>query len=421
MLTEAGLDREARNSYSVNVLVSDGKASDGTASTSTDSTITVTITVEDVDEPPLIVGETSIEFAENGTGTVDTYSASDPEGAAVTWLLPAGRDGTAFALSASGVLTFNAPPDHETQDMYEVILRASSEGEEGMQTGTLDVTVTVTNVDEPADISFAASGGVTVTDNALSVDENYDDTLATFSASDPEMEAGLTYVWSVGGTDRLDFAVTGGGGVLSFAAIPDYELPADSGRNNVYDITVNALDSEGETGRLDVTVTITNENERPVVKRSSGTGPFSIVENSGTDVGSFEADGPGGRQGVTWSLETSGDHGRFEIDAANGALSFKEAPDYESSDLGLGPDKAYDHHRAGYRGGRREATDARADGRPRRDRHHHQRERAADGRAEQRHGPLQHRGEQRDGRGQLRGHGPGGAGRDVVARDQRRP
>ena len=341
LLTEAGLDREARNSYSVNVLVSDGKASDGTASTSTDSTITVTITVEDVDEPPLIVGETSIEFAENGTGTVDTYSASDPEGAAVTWLLPAGRDGTAFALSASGVLTFNAPPDHETQDMYEVILRASSEGEEGMQTGTLDVTVTVTNVDEPADISFAASGGVTVTDNALSVDENYDDTLATFSASDPEMEAGLTYVWSVGGTDRLDFAVTGGGGVLSFAAIPDYELPADSGRNNVYDITVNALDSEGETGRLDVTVTITNENERPVVKRSSGTGPFSIVENSGTDVGSFEADDPEGG-GVTWSLETSGDHGRFEIDAANGALSFKEAPDYESSDLGLGPDKAYD-------------------------------------------------------------------------------
>ena len=346
LLTEAGLDREARNSYPVNVSVSDGKASDGTASTSTDSTITVTITVEDVDEPPLIVGETSIEFAENGTGTVDTYSASDPEGAAVTWLLPAGGDGTAFALSASGVLTFNAPPDHETQDMYEVILRASSEGEKGMQTGTLDVTVTVTNVNEPADISFAASGGVTVTDNALSVDENYDGTLATFSASDPEMVAGLTYVWSVGGPDRLDFVISEFR-VLSFAVTPDYEIPADSGRNNVYDITVQATEQDdGEpltlelTGDLDVTVTITNENERPVVRRSSGTGPFSIVENSGTDVGRFVATDPEG-QGVTWSLETSGDHGRFEIDAANGALSFKEAPDYESSDLGLGPDKAY--------------------------------------------------------------------------------
>ena len=32
LLTEAGLDHEARNSYSVNVSVSDGKASDGTAS-----------------------------------------------------------------------------------------------------------------------------------------------------------------------------------------------------------------------------------------------------------------------------------------------------------------------------------------------------------------------------------------------------
>ena len=127
--------------------------------------------------------------------------------------------------------------------------------------------------------------------------------------------------------------------MLTFAAIPDYELPADSGTNNVYDITVNALDSDGETGRLAVTVTVTGENEPPEVKRSSGTGPFSIVENSGTDVGSFVATDPEG-QGVTWSLETSGDHGRFEIDA-NGALSFKEAPDYESSDLGLGPEKAY--------------------------------------------------------------------------------
>ena len=42
---------------------------------------------------------------------------------------------------------------------------------------------------------------------------------------------------------------------------------------------------------------------------------------------------------MTWSLATTGDHGRFEIDAANGALSFKELPDYESSDIGS--DKAY--------------------------------------------------------------------------------
>ena len=86
-----------------------------------------------------------------------------------------------------------------------------------------------------------------------------------------------------------------------------------------------------------MTVTIADVNEPPVVTRR-GTGPFSIVENSGTEVGSFDATDPE-EQGVTWSLETTGDHGRFEIDAANGALSFKAAPDYESSDIGR--DKAY--------------------------------------------------------------------------------
>ena len=124
-------------------------------------------------------------------------------------------------------------------------------------------------MNEPPDISFAASGGVTVTDNALSVDENYDGTLATFSASDPEREVGLTYEWSVVGTDRLDFAVTGGGGVLSFAAIPDYELPADSGGNNVYDITVNALDSGDETGSIAVTVTVGRVDEDEELKFSA--------------------------------------------------------------------------------------------------------------------------------------------------------
>ena len=36
-------------------------------------------------------------------------------------------------------------------------------------------------------------------------------------------------------------------------------------------------------------------NERPVVKRRSGMGAFSIVENSGTDVGRFVATDPEGQ------------------------------------------------------------------------------------------------------------------------------
>ena len=111
-----------------------------------------------------------------------------------------------------------------------------------------------------------------------------------------------------------------------------------------YEVTLNAYDGRF-TGRLDVTVTIANVNEQPMVTRSSGTGDFSIAENSGTTVGDFDATDPEGHA-VTWSLASGGDSRFFEIDAANGALSFKESefneneiPDYEST--GLGSDKAY--------------------------------------------------------------------------------
>ena len=86
---------------------------------------------------------------------------------------------------------------------------------------------------------------------------------------------------------------------------------------------------------IQVTIAVTNVNEPPVVTRRSGTGDFSIEENSGTAVGDFDATDPEG-SGVTWSLATSGDYRRFEIDETSGALSFDEngPPDFESADLG---------------------------------------------------------------------------------------
>ena len=207
-------------------------------------------------------------------------------------------------------------------------------------TGDLDVTVTITNVNERPVVARSSGTG------PFSIEENSGTDVGSFEATDPEGQ-GVTWSLETSG-DHGRFEIDAANGALSFKEAPDYESSdLGLGPDKAYTVTVQATEvDDGEpltlelTGDLDVTVTITNVNERPMVARSSGTGPFSIEENSGTDVGSFEATDPEG-QGVTWSLETSGDHGRFEIDAANGALSFKEAPDYESSDLGLGPDKAY--------------------------------------------------------------------------------
>ena len=79
MQTKAILDKETKDTYTVTVTATD--------SFGISSTITVTIKVDDVDEMPELVGEAPEEYAENGTGAVATFAATDPEGKSITWSL----------------------------------------------------------------------------------------------------------------------------------------------------------------------------------------------------------------------------------------------------------------------------------------------------------------------------------------------
>ena len=222
--------------------------------------------------------------------------------------------------------------DYETAPSHIVTVKALDSSN---ASDTVQVTIEVTDVNERPVVRRRSGMG------AFSIVENSGTDVGRFVATDPE---GRVVTWSLATTgDHGRFEIEANG-ALSFKELPDFERP-DLGSDKAYTVTVQATevdDADAQTreltGSLAVTVTITNVNEPPVVRRSSGTGPFSIVENSGTDVGAFDATDPEG-QGVTWSLATSGDHARFEIDEANGALSFKELPDFESSDLGS--DEAY--------------------------------------------------------------------------------
>ena len=83
------------------------------------ASINVTINVMGVDEVPDVTGDATKDYVENGTGSVATYRATDPEGRTIYWsLLPttgtpptdiAGtdvEDVDDFSISAQGVLTF---------------------------------------------------------------------------------------------------------------------------------------------------------------------------------------------------------------------------------------------------------------------------------------------------------------------------
>ena len=110
----------------------------------------VTITVEDVDETPVVSGPTSPEVAENGGRNVATYTATDPDQESIEWVLT-GRDSDAFTLSGGGLsrtLNFNAIPDYEEKNQYRVTIEAHEQGD-GTSVARLSVTVRVTNVDEP--------------------------------------------------------------------------------------------------------------------------------------------------------------------------------------------------------------------------------------------------------------------------------
>ena len=87
--------------------------------------------------------------------------------------------------------------------------------------------------------------------------------LATYSAIDPENPSAEITRWSTSGTDGGDFTVDENG-QLRFRNIPNYESPADSGGNNVYNFSVRASDGR-LYGYLDVTVTVTDVNEPPTI------------------------------------------------------------------------------------------------------------------------------------------------------------
>ena len=74
-------------------------------------------------------------------------------------------------------------------------------------------------------------------------------------------------------------------------ALPDYESPTDSGRDNVYEVTVAAKDDAFNSGTLDVVVTVTDQNEGPEI---SGQQSLSFTENQTTErvLATYTGQGP---------------------------------------------------------------------------------------------------------------------------------
>ena len=165
ILTKEKLDYEAKDTHTVTV-----KATDPWGLS---DTIEVTINVTDVDEAPVsglltLTGGSSHTHAENGVDTtLGIYNISGGRPGTRAWTLE-GADANYFMLDGSSntskTLKFKESPNYEmprgqamsdtNTNTYMVTVKASA----GDEVKMVEVTVTVTNVEEPGTVMLSSTG-----------------------------------------------------------------------------------------------------------------------------------------------------------------------------------------------------------------------------------------------------------------------
>ena len=233
-------------------------------------------TVSDTSKTPtatyaLTAGATSVNEGSNATFTLATTNV------AAGTVVPYTISGTVTSADVvGGAMIGNATVGADGQATIIVALAADN-----LTEGTETLTVT----------AGAASASVTVSDTSLninhapsitsaasaSVAENIATSTAiyTVAATDPDANTTLTYSIS-GGADASLFNINTATGAITFKASPNYEAPADSGANNVYDIIVQASDGALNATKA-VAITVTDVVETKLARDFNGDGKSDIL------------------------------------------------------------------------------------------------------------------------------------------------
>ncbi len=280
-------DFEVKNSYVIEVLANDGQNT---------SKQTVTIAITDVDEIlPVINSATTVNYEENGIGTVYNIEATDAN--AISYGLGTANDEHLFDLN-EGAVTFKSSPDFEVQDSYKIEVRAT----DGLNTAKQIVSISITNIDEVTPVFTSAT--------AISFAENGMGTAYTITATDANA---VTYSLGTGNDEALFNLV---GGVVTFKTSPDLETKSS------YTIEVNASDGLNTASQM-VAITITDVDE--ILPAFTSATAVNFEENgTGTAYTIVATDA----NAITYSLGTGNDEALFNL--VGGVVTFKTAPDLET-------------------------------------------------------------------------------------------
>ena len=251
---EVPVDVGGNNVYNLVVTVTSG-----TGSRVRTATQTIKITVTDVDEVP-------------STPSAPVLGSPSSTSLSVSWSAPGNTGPSIIDYDVGYGRNSNGPFTdwpHSDASRSAVIT--------GLNASTLYyVRVLARNAEgdsswsEPA--SFTTGSAVTNSDpvftssSSFSVNENVRN-VGTVVASDGDSPDSVTGYRVSGGVDSARFSITNGG-VLSFVSAPDYEVPVDSGGNNVYDLVVTVTSGTGSrvrTATQSISVTVNDVGEGPVI------------------------------------------------------------------------------------------------------------------------------------------------------------
>ena len=309
-------DADANNVYEVIVTVTD-------ASDSLTDTQTLLVTVDNVNEPPVISSAAARTVGE-GTTNVGPVVAVDPDDPTLDYAITGGADASLFSLNpTTGALlltvvpNFEAPADADADNQYEVEVTVSDA--EPLTDAQL-ITVTVSDTPEPPIItSFSGNqqASVTAAENQTAV--------ATLTAVDQDTNANLVYSIT-GGADAGALQVDATTGAVSFLAAPDFESPSDADTDGVYEVAITVTDtSDGLTDAQTLLITVADANDAPTITSSN---TFSVSEGTAS-VGTVTATDVDDTT-LTFSIIGGADASLLTIDPNTGALALTIPPNFES-------------------------------------------------------------------------------------------
>lgn len=263
------------------------------------------VSVQDVDDtPPAFTTSTATDFAENGTGVAYTAGADEE----VIFALGNTKDESLFALANESEISFLSAPDFENPEDgdsgNDYVIDVIATDNAGNETN-LEVIITVTDEDE---IAPTFTSGTTA-----SINENTTGTIYTASADE-------TANFTLGSSkDEALFTVTTD--AISFTVAADFENPLDSDENNEYLVDVIATDGANNATTLEVTITVTDQDEiAPTFTSAAST---VILENTVGGIYTATAD-----ESVVFTLGSGKDEALFNL--STDVISFNAAPDFEN-------------------------------------------------------------------------------------------